>query len=46
MPPIGDQTILVPVHVSEPESPSLRVLDFLQPYEVILLEYFPVPDQG
>lgn len=46
MPPIGELTILVPVDVSEPESPTLEVLDFLQPYEVILLGYFPVPDQA
>lgn len=46
MPPIGDLTILVPVDVSKPESPTLGVLDFLQPYEVILLGYFPVPDQA
>lgn len=46
MPPFGDLTILVPVDVSDPESPTLGVLDFLQPYEVILLGYFPVPDQA
>lgn len=46
MPPIGDLTILVSVDVSERESPTLAVLDFLQPYEVILLGYFPVPDQA
>lgn len=46
MPPIGDLTILVPVDVSEPESPTLGVLDFLQPYRVILLGYFLVPDQA
>jgi nucleotide-binding universal stress UspA family protein len=46
MPPIGDLTILVPVDVSERESPTLGVLEFLQPYEVILLGYFPVPDQA
>ncbi|MDZ7700706.1 MAG: universal stress protein [Halobacteriales archaeon] len=46
MSPIGDLTILVPVDVSEPGSPTLGVLDFLQPNEVILLGYFPVPDQA
>lgn len=46
MPPIGDLTILVPVDVSQQESPTLGVLDFLQPYEVILLGYFLVPDQA
>lgn len=46
MPPISDLTILVPVDVSKSESPTLDVLDFLKPYEVILLGYFPVPDQA
>jgi len=46
MPPIGDLTILVPVDVSEPEPPALEVLDVLRPFEVVLLGYFPVPDQA
>ena len=46
MPPIGDLTILVPVDVSEPEPPDLGVLDLLRPFEVVLLGYFPVPDQA
>ena len=46
MPPIGDLTILVPVDVSEPETPTLAVLDLLRPFEVVLLGYFPVPDQA
>lgn len=46
MPQIGDLTILVPVDVSGTESPTLGVLDFLKPYEVILLGYFQVPDQA
>ena len=46
MPPIGDLTILVPVDVSEPEPPALAVLDVLRPFEVVLLGYFPVPDQA
>mgnify|MGYP000707533898 CR=1 FL=1 len=46
MPPIGELTILVPVDVSEPDPPALSVLDVLRPFEVILLGYFPVPDQA
>jgi nucleotide-binding universal stress UspA family protein len=46
MPPIGDLTILVPVDVSGRASPTLGVLDALRPYEVVLLGYFPVPDQA
>lgn len=46
MPPIGELTILIPVDISEPEPPALDVLDVLRPFEVILLGYFPVPDQA
>lgn len=46
MPPIGELTILVPVDVSEPDPPTLGVLDLLRPFEVVLLGYFPVPDQA
>lgn len=46
MPPIGDLSILVPVDVSGPESAALEVLEVLRPYEVVLLGYFPVPDQA
>lgn len=46
MPPIGELTILVPVDISESAPPSLKVLDVLRPLEVILLGYFPVPDQA
>ncbi len=43
---IGGLTILVPVDVSEPEPPPLDVLDHLGTIEVVLLGYFPVPDQA
>lgn len=46
MPPVAELTILVPVDVSSSAAPALEVLDFLQPYEVVLLGYFPVPDQA
>lgn len=43
---IGNLTILVPVDVSEAEPPPLDVLDHLGTVEVVLLGYFPVPDQA
>jgi nucleotide-binding universal stress UspA family protein len=43
---LGDLTILVPVDVSEAELPPLDVLDHLGVVEVVLLGYFPVPDQA
>lgn len=43
---VGDLTILVPVDVSEPEPPDLGVVDLLGPIEVVVLGYFPVPDQA
>ena len=46
MPPIRELTILVPVDVSQSEPPDLAILDLLRPFEVILLGYFPVPDQA
>ena len=42
----GDLTILVPVDVSDPDPPPLGILAHLRPIEVILLGYFPVPDQA
>lgn len=46
MPPIDELSILIPVDISDPEPPRLDVLDVLQPFEVVLLGYFPVPDQA
>lgn len=46
MPPIEELTLLIPIDVSEPDPPALAVLDVLQPFEVVLLGYFPVPDQA
>jgi len=43
---LGDLTILVPVDVSEAEPPVLDVVDHLGAVEVVLLGYFPVPDQA
>ncbi|MFC5367947.1 hypothetical protein [Salinirubrum litoreum] len=43
---IDGLTILVPVDVSTAESPALDVIDHLGTVEVVLLGYFPVPDQA
>ncbi|SDL91591.1 hypothetical protein SAMN04487949_0160 [Halogranum gelatinilyticum] len=43
---IENLTILVPVDISEAEPPALDVLDHLGAVEVVLLGYFPVPDQA
>jgi len=43
---MDDLTILVPVDVSETEPPALDTLDHLGAVEVVLLGYFPVPDQA
>ena len=42
----GDLRILAPIDVSETEQPALSVIDRLGPVEVVLLGYFPVPDQA
>jgi len=46
MAPIDELTILVPVDLSDPDPPRLGVVDLLDPLEVVLLGYFPVPDQA
>jgi hypothetical protein len=46
MPPTDELTILVPVDVSDPEPPSLAVVDLLGPIDVVVLGYFPVPAQA
>lgn len=46
MPPIDELTILVPIDVSEADPPALEIIDVLRPFEVVLLGYFPVPDQA
>lgn len=46
MPPTGELRILLPVDVSESATPDLAALDVLRPFEIVLLGYFPVPDQA
>lgn len=45
MPLTGDSSILVPVDVSAPDGPDSGILDFLEPVNVVLLGYYPVPSQ-
>lgn len=46
MPLTGGTTILVPVDVSTTEAPDRAILDFLQPVNVVVLGYYPVPRQS
>ena len=39
-------TILVPLDISAPEEPDRALLDLLSPVHVVLLGYYPVPDQN
>jgi nucleotide-binding universal stress UspA family protein len=43
---VGNLTVLVPVDVSTAEPPALKVIDHLGDVRVVLLGYFPVPDQA
>lgn len=38
-------TVLVPIDVSSGESPSPELLEFLSPTRIVLLGWYPVPDQ-
>lgn len=45
MPLTGDATILVPVDVSTTEPPDQEILDLLEPVNLVVLGYYPVPKQ-
>lgn len=45
MPLTGDSTILVPIDVSVTEPPDRAILELLRPVNVVVLGYYPVPDQ-
>lgn len=45
MPLTGDSTVLVPVDVSAAEPPGRAILDLLRPVNVVVLGYYPVPEQ-
>jgi Universal stress protein family. len=40
-----EPTLLVPVDASDPDEPALEMVDLLQPLRVVVLGYYPVPDQ-
>ena len=44
-PSTSDSTILVPVDVSEPATPARGLVELLHPLRIVLLGYYPVPDQ-
>jgi nucleotide-binding universal stress UspA family protein len=43
---INNPTLLVPVDASDPDEPALDLVNLLQPLRVIVLGYYPVPDQA
>lgn len=45
MPLTGDSTILVPVDVSTTDVPDQVILDLLKPVNLVVLGYYPVPQQ-
>lgn len=42
---ISEPTILVPVDASDPGEPSQALVDLLSPHQLVVLGYYPVPDQ-
>lgn len=45
MPLTGDSSILVPIDVSAREAPDRAILELLRPVDVVVLGYYPVPQQ-
>lgn len=43
---LDETTILVPVDASDPEPPSGALVELLSPHSVVVLGYYPVPDQS
>jgi nucleotide-binding universal stress UspA family protein len=43
---IDDPTILVPIDASAPEEPALELVEVLRPLRIVVLGYYPVPDQA
>lgn len=42
---IDDPTLLVPVDASDPDEPALELVELLHPLRIVVLGYYPVPDQ-
>jgi nucleotide-binding universal stress UspA family protein len=41
----SEQTILVPIDASDPGDPSQALVELLSPHRLVVLGYYPVPDQ-
>ena len=42
---LPDPTVLVPVNAADPEEPPPALVELLHPHRVVVLGYYPVPDQ-
>jgi nucleotide-binding universal stress UspA family protein len=43
---INDPTLLVPVDASDSDEPALELVELLHPLRIVVLGYYPVPDQA
>ena len=43
---IDNPTLLVPVDASDPDEPALELVELLHPLRIVVLGYYPVPDQA
>ncbi len=43
---VSEATILVPIDTSDPGTPSAALVELLSPHSVVVLGYYPVPDQS
>jgi nucleotide-binding universal stress UspA family protein len=43
---LQNPTILVPIDVSDPDEPALDLVNVLHPLRIVVLGYYPVPDQA
>ncbi|WP_418281776.1 universal stress protein [Halorubrum sp. DTA98] len=43
---LDDPTVLVPVNVADPVEPPPALVELLHPHHVVVLGYYPVPDQA
>lgn len=42
---IGGSTVLIPLNAAEAEEPPLELIELLHPLRLVVLGYYPVPDQ-
>ncbi|WP_418285465.1 universal stress protein [Halorubrum sp. DTA46] len=43
---LNEPTVLVPVNAAEPTEPSNALIELLSPHRVVVVGYYPVPDQA